>query len=559
MMKKLSKFNFSATLIVCILYWVASTSLSAQTFPVDTIIKTGSLDDRINFVFLSDGYTSSELSTYISDVNVIITELLETSPFSEYSELFNFFAVKVPSNESGADHPGTASDEPGGVPIADVDNYFGCTFDYGGIHRLLVCLNSSVVSDVLADNFPAYDQTIIVVNSSIYGGSGGTHATVSTHASSAEIAIHEIGHSFANLADEYDFNGGTSCREKANTTAETDRSLIRWNIWINDTTTIPTPEISSYNNVVGLFEGASYNTVDCYRPKNYCKMRVLGYDFCEVCTQEFIEIFHDLTTIIENYSPIQISDTLDSQTPKITFNIDLLKPNPNTLHSEWLLDGSVVATDTSVFIFDTNTTSLGLHTLSYTVVDTITTTRDPDHLTNHKETLSWDILNGCIGPTANFNNSISGLTVIFENTSVKADSYSWVFGDGNTDSSSDPTHTYSAEGTYTVCLSATNNCTIHKKCESIQLSTSGSAEEAIKEYISIYPNPGEKYIYIDVSNSKSIQFIRIEVLDMLGKKVFVDEKESINSIYKIENLDSGVYFATLYSVKSLITKKIIIR
>src|SRR5258708_7869266 len=89
--------------------------------------------------------------------------------------------------------------------VFNVDSviYFGSTFNYAGIDRLLVPVNSSHIYSVLANNFPQYDQVFVVVNSTKYGGSGGFAATASINSSSAEIAIHEMGHSFAALRDEY--------------------------------------------------------------------------------------------------------------------------------------------------------------------------------------------------------------------------------------------------------------------------------------------------------------------------------------------------------------------
>src|SRR5690606_23432303 len=82
-------------------------------------------------------------------------------------------------------------------------NYFGSSYDNFGSHRLLYSSNYALISTVLANNFPEYDQALILVNAPYYGGSGGTFPFTSTDASSIEIAIHELGHSFSNLKDEY--------------------------------------------------------------------------------------------------------------------------------------------------------------------------------------------------------------------------------------------------------------------------------------------------------------------------------------------------------------------
>ncbi len=207
--------------------------LVGQTFPVTAIVNNGANDKYINFVMLGDGYKSNQQSTFITDATNITSDLFSQSPFLEYKNFFNVYAIEVPSNESGADHPGTATDviEPA-FAIQDVDNYFGSTFDAFGIHRLLVPMNSANVHSVLANNFPAYDQVMVIINSPHYGGSGGWLASTSTNAAANEIAIHEIGHSFAGLADEY-WAGDQYANEKPNMTQESNPSLVKWKNWMN--------------------------------------------------------------------------------------------------------------------------------------------------------------------------------------------------------------------------------------------------------------------------------------------------------------------------------------
>src|SRR5689334_9459994 len=191
-------------LIVIILFLVTYVCQS-QVFPTDTVVKKGALNKRINFVYLSDGYLAGELNTFATDVTTINNKLFLTTPFKEYINYFNIFQVRVPSAESGVKHAHSASDCPDVSiqPISDPKNYFGSRFDVGGIHRLLVPDSSAKINSVLASNLPTYDQAFIIAHSPYYGGSGGVYATSSTDPSSAEVAIHELGHSFGKLADEY--------------------------------------------------------------------------------------------------------------------------------------------------------------------------------------------------------------------------------------------------------------------------------------------------------------------------------------------------------------------
>ncbi|PVY42351.1 M64 family metallopeptidase [Pontibacter virosus] len=245
----------------------------AQKFEVDTILYNGPSDKYINFVFLADGYQANELGKYMEDVKGTVDGIFSKPPFRENKGFFNVFAIKVPSKQSGASHPGTANDEGNSNhPVAKVDNYFGSTFDYGGIHRLLVPTNNMAISAVLANNFPEYDQVFVLVNSTYYGGSGGTYATSSTNVQSKEIAIHEIGHSFANLADEY-WAGSQYARERPNMTQTSSSETVKWKQWLN-------------NTGVGIYPYEESPT--WYRPHQRCNMRYLStihevIHFCMVC------------------------------------------------------------------------------------------------------------------------------------------------------------------------------------------------------------------------------------------------------------------------------------
>ena len=205
----------------------------AQVFEMDTILWNGNTNKRINYVFLADGYQQSELNQFVTDVEGVTNALFNTTPFFEYRNYFNVFAIKVPSNESGAKHPGTANDEPGNQPVVAVDNYFGSTFDFADIHRLVVATENFKISNVLAANFPDFDQSFILVNSPYYGGSGGSNAVSTTHVNAGEIAIHEIGHSFAHLSDEY-FAGDQFLGESPNMTSVTDPAIVKWKNWYGD-------------------------------------------------------------------------------------------------------------------------------------------------------------------------------------------------------------------------------------------------------------------------------------------------------------------------------------
>ena len=345
--------------------------MKAEVFDLDTITYNGNPNNRINLVYMGDGYTISEQDKFIADVTHANAEVFNTSPYSEYSNYFNVFAIKVISNESGAKHPNTASDCPTDsnyIPTSDPDNYFGSSFDRGGIHRLLTISNWDGYYLTLADNLPQYDEVVIMVNTPHYGGSGGTAAVASAHTSSPQLVIHEFGHSFGELGDEYDYG---TCRggEGPNYTQETDRNLIKWRFWIEDETPIPTPE-GQYCNTIGLYEGAHYCDTGSFRPKCNCMMRSLFQPFCEVCIENTIQVIHNNVQLIESHTPdIDTIDLCDSVTDP-TFTTEIVNNTPNTIRTTWLLDGEIVASGATQYTLFGDPLSPGFHQLIFEAADT---------------------------------------------------------------------------------------------------------------------------------------------------------------------------------------------
>jgi hypothetical protein len=371
----------------------------SQVFPVTPIQVNGDPADKVNIVFLGDGYTAAEMSLYISDVQSATTGLFLSAPYYGYEPFFNVYAIEVPSAESGTDHPYTASDCPGGLSTFFANTYFNCTFDYANIHRLLVVQNSSAVYSVLGANFPNWDVVFVVVNHSYYGGSGGAFATFSTHTSATEIAIHELGHSFADLGDEYDY-GGTPGYETPNTTAQTTRSLIKWNDWIDASTPVPTPESGQYGAVVGLFEGAVYNPVGWYRPKLNCKMKALGYAFCEVCKEQTVRSIYNLVPVILGHDPPEPAVAMYVGQSR-DFSVTVTPPVNNTVETTWYVDGSPVASGSESHSFVAADYGHGTYALQAVSRDTTALVRtDPGGLLESEYTwaVSVDTVTTSAGP-----------------------------------------------------------------------------------------------------------------------------------------------------------------
>ena len=421
-MKK--QYFFSKLMMILCLLSISSLSLFSQTFPVTTLVDNGDPDNRINFVILGDGYQASEMADFLADANAYVADMFSTQPYEEYQDYFNVYAIEVPSNESGADHPGNGdTDNNSGLvfPVATVDTYFDSTFDYAGIHRLMVATNSTAMNNVLAANMPNYDHAVMIVNSPHYGGSGGAIAAA-TSGSSAAIIVHEIGHSFVNLADEYSGSGG-SASERANVTQETDRNLIKWNSWIDASTPIPTPLSNTWADIPGLFEGAAYHTNGWYRPEYYCKMRSNGVPFCAVCTEETVVTIQGYVNMIDSYLPsnLEILDPAGT----LNFSIETLAPIPNTLEIEWLLNGNVVTLDDINFSLETSNLAAGTNTVTARVTDATALSRKIPAVNEVSWTLSSSPCTSTDLPSPdyyyNFENGLGNWTLV----NVENDVITW--------------------------------------------------------------------------------------------------------------------------------------
>ncbi|MEO0043296.1 MAG: hypothetical protein RL329_2744 [Bacteroidota bacterium] len=332
--------------------------LPAQNFPVETVLDNGLASKRIKFVFLSDGYQSSELPNFIIKTSEFKDYILTQTPFKEYQRFFNFYAVKVPSTDSGCKHDSTASDEntSGRQPISAANTYFNSKFDteYGGVamHRFVAPQNTAAVLDVAASNFPNYNQIFMICNSPYYGGSGGSDvsgiSTSTAHSSAPDVAAHEIGHSFANLADEYEIDGQG---ELPNRTINTNPNTVKWKNWMGD------QGIGIYDIGVGGWQ----------RPHQNCKMQHLGAPFCAVCREAIVNSIYQLVTPIYDYAPASTTVTASNS---MTFSATLTNPIPNTLQSDWKLNGISMATNVSTINLSPAQLSAGANTLTLYVTDT---------------------------------------------------------------------------------------------------------------------------------------------------------------------------------------------
>lgn len=352
--------------------------LEADT--VTPVAINGPDDRRINIVVISEGYTQADLANFSADAQRAIDKLFSEEPFITYENYFNIYFLEVASNESGADEPAKG---------VYVDTAFDAKFDSFGIPRLLSVKTSKVLA-ALANHFPMYDIGLVVVNSTRYGGSGGTFPVTSNHLLAPEIALHEIGHSFAGLADEYETAGG-SPSEAPNATAETNPALLKWNEWVEPSTLIPTPETFPYDGIVGMFEGAVYQSSGWFRPHYNSKMRSLDQPWEQVNSETLIREIYTLLMPFYGHSPGSLSLNVDLPQPLSFEALELMSPQGNNLAITWRVDGSVQPETTATLSMMSSALGNGAHTVSVEVADLTPMVRDQSGELL-KRTVVWDVV-----------------------------------------------------------------------------------------------------------------------------------------------------------------------
>lgn len=337
--------------------------------PVSKRIQGGVSSNRVDLLVMGDGYTAAQRTQFNSEVVTQINDFFSITPYAEYKNFVNVTSLFSASAESGADHPpynpSCTGDNPSccadstmlSDPLAGtfVDTAFSARFCSFNIHRLLVVDTSRVLA--VASAVPTWDRIMIIVNDTTYGGAGGFISVNSTHALGVGISQHEYGHSFTDLADEYDsaFPGFPACSDvssppcEANVTDETNSGLLKWAPWVSPATPIPTPEISTYFLDVGLFQGARYLTSGMYRPRNTsCLMHFLGMPFGEICSQEYVRVLYQGgwgdpaggIDLIEPGSENPPTTGIIDGTGGVTISVDLLQPiGGPPLGVTWLVNG----------------------------------------------------------------------------------------------------------------------------------------------------------------------------------------------------------------------------
>lgn len=351
----------------------------AQKFRVDELYRSGPEDKRINVVILGDGFTEEEMDQFRVEANKFKDFFLNYEPFAHYKKYFNFFSVSTPSAESGVTNPGTAPDKYPNQPVVTVNNFYGSSFGTY-THRGVGISNYQLMYSVLAENVPSYDLVLMIANSPYYGGTGGSIAVYTLDPNASEIAVHEIGHAFSRLTDEYWPGGGG---ENINSTKETNPQLVRWKNWLG------------YSNI-GIFPyGETTDAFFWKKPTPYhCLMYALNLPFCAVCREATVERILAYVHPIDSISPSSDLEIVVKNSR--TFNLSLLLPEPNTIKVEWQLNGKKVGENSSEQRIAKDQLSTNKNVLTAKVFDDTPLSRKDNRQNSRSFSVSWQLIQSSI-------------------------------------------------------------------------------------------------------------------------------------------------------------------
>ncbi len=261
----------------------------------------------IDLAIVAEGYTEQQMGKFYHDCGRVVDVLFAHEPFTSLKNRFNVVAVASASKESGPSvpHQGRWRQT---AAATHYDTFYS--------NRYLMSQDIHRIYDLLAG--VPFEHIIVLVNSDTYGGGGiynQVNVSTSDHPTFRQVLVHEFGHGYAGLGDEYAYGDASESMYPADTEPwEPNLTTLhdfqsKWADMIPKGTAIPTPldpSVPDYRQLrsdddhrrlnaatqrVGVFEGGGYQTQGVYRPAQECRMKINEVEhFCPVCTKAIIDI-----------------------------------------------------------------------------------------------------------------------------------------------------------------------------------------------------------------------------------------------------------------------------
>ena len=259
---------------------------SRQAPPHEYLLQNGSSQECIDIAIVAEGYTAEQMDLFMEDARTACEEIFKYEPFASYRTRFNVVAVKSPSEQSDVSVP-----QDGLWRKTALNSNFMTFYS----PRYLTSNSLHLIHDTLAGI--DYEHLIILANTDTYGGGGIYNFYTLTTAHNPffkPVVVHEFGHSFGALADEYFYEHGDVMDSMYKTNIEPWEQNItalvdfgsKWQDMLPKGTKIPTEATKEREEsyTVGVYEGAGYLTKGLYRPSVVCRMRDnTATQFCPVC------------------------------------------------------------------------------------------------------------------------------------------------------------------------------------------------------------------------------------------------------------------------------------
>lgn len=304
-------YGFKGDIIASMSHLVDPSDILIRKLPHNSqpwkyLLQSGSPQECIDIAIVAEGYTKQEADLFYEDARVAMESILSHQPFGQLKDRFNFIAVALPSDESGVSIP-----EHSVWKSTALNSNFSTFYS----SRYLTTLHIGDLHDALA-GLP-YEHIIILANTDNYGGGGIFNSytlTTAHHPGFRPVVVHEFGHSFVGLGDEYFYDDQFVQTYYANVEPwEPNLTTMvdfpsKWEYLLKKDTEIPTPSIDdkllwqeiadgrAAEDYLGVYEGGGYQSRGVFRPFPDCRMKTnAALMFCPAC-QEAIRAIVDFYT-----------------------------------------------------------------------------------------------------------------------------------------------------------------------------------------------------------------------------------------------------------------------
>lgn len=338
-------FNVSATVPLGVGTAATATQvLTVYVHPLSqgevTLLQGSSDGSGVNLMITGDGFTSQEQDKQLKEAMSFFDVFFKEPTIAVHRDFWNIHFAPAVSVESGAVN--------GAEGHSTRDTAFGSYFNCSGIDRLL-CTDVRKVLNFALQRVPQYDQILLMVNDAKYGGAGYWGAAIGTFSLSPQanqVAIHELGHSFSLLADEYDYGTCSTEQEPSsiNVTTQAVASDAKWKYWYSDVNNIPTGNnFNTPSDTIGHFEGGNYCAFGIWRATFNSLMRSNGMPFGKVNAEQWaLSVYRD-AGVMRGQFPLMNEISVTNERGS-AFSVDVYA-DPKVQQVTWFFNDSPLARD----------------------------------------------------------------------------------------------------------------------------------------------------------------------------------------------------------------------